>query len=112
MELAGCIEGSRHVRRTARGITDSQCSTFAMLRAYSRRLPAAQVHMELMAVSRALNIQPRISHRHQDHNVWADQLTEGDFTGCNPELRWSPTLHDNYFYDLDHVSALARDEVY
>ena len=43
---------------TVRGITDSECNTYAFLRSYSRRLPAALIHMELMASCHAARIFP------------------------------------------------------
>ena len=96
---------------TVKGITDSECNTYAFLRSYSSRLPAALIHMELMASCHVARIFPRISHRKRDENVWADELTEEHFAGWCPHRRWEPKFQAGFFHVLDNLLGLARDGV-
>ena len=91
---------------TVRGITDSQCNSYAMLKNYSRKLPLAAVHMELMSVAAQFAIWPRISHVRREFNTWADDLTENKIEGFSPHNRWEPELHTHFFNVLDNLLAM------
>ena len=101
VKLAAKSAGPAELDFTVRGITDSQCNTYAMLRNYSRKLPTAAVHMELMSVSARNGVWPRISHVKREYNTWADDLTENKTEGFNPKHRWHPKLH-KYFLNVLH----------
>ena len=88
---------------TVRGVTDSQCNSFALLKNYSRKLPLAAVHMELMATAGYFSIWPRISHVPREQNTWADDLTEFKTESFNPRLRWEPRLTPDFFFVLDKL---------
>ena len=103
LKLATRNKPNSSVQVAVKGITDSQCNTFAMLRCYIRKMPAAGVHMELTAVLSSTNSLLRISHRMRDLNTWADQLTEEDFIGFSAGCRWEPVLDRKFFEFLDDV---------
>ena len=50
VHLAGQWGHAGHAHFSVRGIPDSACNSFALLRLYSKKLPGALVHMELAAV--------------------------------------------------------------
>ena len=74
-----------------------------MLRSYSRKMPTAAVHMELMATAARANAHPRISHRTRDLNTWADDLTEEKVAGYDSARRWHPTLDSDFFHVLSDL---------
>ena len=92
-----------------RGVTDSECTSFALLRSYSKKLPGALVHMELAAVAESYGLFPRISHRRRTENTWADDLSEERFSGWDPALRWLPGGGPCTYLVLDALAAAARD---
>ena len=109
VHLAGTFGGPGHRNCSVRGITDSSCNTFALLRCYSKKLPAALVHMELAAVCGSYGIFPRVSHRRRAENTWADDLSEEKFAGWTPGLRWLPGGGPCEYAVLDTLAAAARD---
>ena len=48
IRLAAWHRTHRNIDVTVRGITDSECNRYAMLKSYSSKMPGAAVHMELM----------------------------------------------------------------
>ena len=91
--------------------TDSQCNSFAALKLYSRRMPTAAVHMELLRTAAVHNVFPRLSHVKRDFNVWADALTEERFLDFHPDQRWRPSFGKAFFYVLDEMAADYGDKV-
>ena len=108
IRLAAWHRTHRNIDITVRGITDSECNSYAMLKSYSSKMPGAAVHMELMSMARHLGVWPRISHRRRAENQWADSLTESNFQGFDTKRRWEPVLNDKFFFLLDHLDALVR----
>ena len=93
---------------TVRGVTDSQCNAYTMIRHYSRKLPLATVHMVFMFTAAQFGIWLRISHVKRAYNTWADDLTADNVSGVNPQNRWNPELHEYLFNVLDRRLGAPR----
>ena len=90
VSLTAWHRAQRNIDVTVRGITDSECNTYARLSSYSANMSGAAVHMELMSMARHYGIWPRICHRRRTGNIWADALTDAKFDGFTAALRWAP----------------------
>ena len=109
VHLAGHWGGPGHAHLSVRGITDSECNSFALLRMYIKKLPGALVHMELAAVCDKYGVFPRVSHRRRTENTWADDLSEEKFSGWAPALRWLPGGGPCDYLVLDTLVAAAQE---
>ena len=83
-----------------RAVHDNQGNAFAMLREYSRKLPMAAVHMELVAACEELGVFPEISHVPREENTWADELSNSLTEDWDPDKRWVPVVAAGATYDL------------
>eukprot|EP00971_Amphidinium_carterae_P102538 2029840-Amphidinium_carterae.1 len=55
-----------------RGINDNQGVVFALLKQYSKKMPMAAVHMEMVATCIKHQVWPELQHAKRDFNRWAD----------------------------------------
>ena len=87
--------------------TDNQGNSYALLRQYSRKLPAALVHMELAMMAHRENFQLEVSFLGRDQNTWADQLSNLDPSGFDVGRQWIPSLGKGCFMVLDDLLSAA-----
>ena len=108
MRMAGANGQSFPVQ--IRAVHDNQGDVFAVMKAYSKTIPASLVHMELIATARGMGAFPALIHVPREQNVWADALTNHDFAGFMPDKRWNPDLDNDLFYILDELMKARSDK--
>jgi hypothetical protein len=101
IRLIAASAGRGATATTVTGITDSECNAYAMLRSYSKKLPAAWMHMQLSYWCQRYGMWPAVSHRRRELNQWADDLSNGLTEGWNPELEWRVPLHQGFVEVFD-----------
>ncbi len=61
-------------------------------------MPTAIIRMEAAYTAHRFQLDPEVSHRYREGNVWADALANGDIQGFNPEHRYAPLLNEDFFF--------------
>ena len=66
---------------------DNQGVAFALLSAYSKNIPMAAIHVELVLQSELLRAFQVLQHVTRDQNTWADALSKNKHLDVKPSLR-------------------------
>ena len=105
LRMAANLKANRLLPVRFAGLTDNQGDAFSILKSYSRKMPAAAVHMELAASAWFFSTLLCVEHTNRENNTWADELTNQRMRNWDPRLRYSPQLDKTFFMCLDSVAS-------
>ncbi len=90
-------------------VTDNRGNSFALTKLMTTRFPLCLIVMELSAQLEARNMRLEMQWSPRDLNSEADALTNGDYTGFNPEHRIAVDLGAIPWLVLNRLMAHALD---
>ena len=70
-------------------MTDNQGNAYSILNNNTRKWPCSAIVMEIATLSQAHNAVPAIQHKKREESTWADDLSNGNFTGFCERRRLS-----------------------